>query len=1199
MRFSSTHPTARGASLAVLAWRTRLARPLAAGALALGALAAAACGTSEGGNATGSNPPDNPKTGTLAVTVAGIPGGTSAAIQLTNSAGFARTISASETIAALAPGAYDLTASDVTAGSDRYGATPHTQGVTITAGGTATASVGYGILTGSLAISATGLPTGSVANVQVTGPDNFARTVAAGTTLGGLAPGAYRVTAPSVTVENHTYAPVAATLDIAVSASTAPVPASVSYQIASAALLIGATGLPGGAAAQAVVTGPNDFRKTVSAGELLPNLVPGPYVVTAAPVTVGIDGYRVSAPVSITLVASTTPVSVPLPYALATGRLALTVAGLPLGSAAAVTVTGPGGFSKGVTATDTLVSLAPGDYTIAAASVATASLTYGPSPATQVVSVASGTTPVAASVTYAVTTGSLVVTITGLPQSLAANVTVTGPANYSQVVANTSTLSNLAPGTYTLTAASATTGSHTYSPSPASRSVTIVAGPTPATASFAYALTTGGVQFTVNGLAGNVPADITLSGPNGYTRNITGSVLLLGLTAGPYTATARSVTSGASAWAPNPASQSINVPASTSTVDASVTYVTAIGTLIVTVNGLPGGVNAAVNVTGPGGYSRAVTATTTITGLAQGLYNVAASNVSNAGTTYTPTPASGNVSVGGGVTSTATVTYAASAPPPPPSSLNLVIDGMHVQQAVQTYGGTVPLVAGRDGLLRVFVKANMANTATPTVRVRLYSGATLASTLTIAAPGSAVPQTITEGTLASSWNVTIPAVLMQPGLKILADVDPTNTVTESSDSDNSYPVSGTAGAMDVRSVSTLNVRLVPVLQSANGLQGGVTVGNASQYTADMLAMYPIAQVDADVRAAYTTAAPALQSGDGNGAWGQILSEINALRTADGSARFYYGVVKVSYPGGIAGLGYVPGRAAIGWDYLPSGANVLAHEVGHNLGRFHAPGCGAGSPDASYPKLTGRIEGYGYKLATNTLKDTATNYDIMSYCGPSWISAYTYTAMLNYRTANPFIAAASAMSGSYARRGLLVWGRIQNGQVILEPTYEVDAPPSLPSQGGRHRLQGFGPLGQTLFDFTFDGEQVADHPAGSAEHFAFVVPMGMMGGAQPSRVRVTAAGRQAEYLSSASAPASAAAPVVQRLNPRAVRLQWNGAEARGVLVRHPRTGEILAFARGGDAVVYTTEGALDLTLSDGVRSARQRVTVGAPGATPQR
>ncbi|MCC6928838.1 MAG: hypothetical protein IT359_07595 [Gemmatimonadaceae bacterium] len=1181
-----------------VARRTRLARSLAAAALTLGALAATACGTSEGGNATGSNGPDTPKTGALTVTVAGVPAGSSAAIQLTGSAGYARTISATETVSALAPGAYELSASDVTAGADRYGATPRTQGVTITAGASASATVGYGILTGSLAITASGLPTGSTTNVQVTGPDSFARTVTAGTTLGGLAPGAYRVTAASVTVESHTYTPQAATLDVAVAASTTPVPVAVAYQIASGALIVGVTGLPGGATAQAVVTGPGGFQKTVASGELLSNLVPGPYLITAAPVTVGIDGYRVSAPVSVAIVASTTPVSVPVAYALATGRLALAVGGLPAGAAAAVTVTGPGGFSTGITATDTLVALAPGDYTIAATPVATATLTYGPTPATQVIAVTAGTTPVAGSVDYAVTTGSLLVTITGLPQALAASVTVTGPANYSQQVANTSTLSNLAPGTYTLTAANATTGSHTYAPSPASRSVTVVAGPSPATAVFAYALSTGGIQFAVNGLAGNVPADITITGPGGYSRNVTASQLLLGLTAGMYTITARNVASGANAWAPNPASQNVAVPASTFTVDAAVTYVTAIGALTVTVNGLPGGVNAAVTVTGAGGYSRAVTATTTITGLAQGIYTVKASSVSNAGTTYTPTPATGNVSVGGGVTSTATVSYSASAPPPP-SSLNLVIDGMHVQQVVQTYGGTVPLVAGRDGLLRVFVKANMANTATPTVRVRLYSGATLASTVSIPAPGTSVPQTITEGTLASSWNTTIPAALMQNGLKILADVDPTNTVTESSDSDNSYPVSGTAGSMDVRNVSTLSVRLVPVLQSANGLQGNVTAGNATQFTADILKLYPLTQVDAEVRAPYTTAAPALQSGDNNGAWLQILSEVNALRTADASSRYYYGVVKTSYGSGIAGLGYVPGRAAIGWDHLPSGANVMAHEVGHNLGRFHAPGCGAGGPDPSYPKATGRLEGYGYNIATNALKDTAVTYDLMSYCSPVWISAYTYSAILSYRAANPFVAAASAVAGSYSQRGLLVWGRIQNGQVILEPTYEVDAPPSLPTKGGRNRLQGFGPLGQPLFDFTFDGDQVADHPAGSAEHFAFIVPMGMMGGTSPTRVRASAGARQAEYLSIASTPASAAAPVVQRLNSRAVRLRWNGAEARGVLVRHPRTGEILAFARGGDAVVYTAEGSLDLTLSDGVRSARQRVTVGAPGATPQR
>mgnify|MGYP003407149598 CR=1 FL=1 len=46
----------------------------------------------------------------------------------------------------------------------------------------------------------------------------------------------------------------------------------------------------------------------------------------------------------------------------------------------------------------------------------------------------------------------VVVTITGLPQAVPASITVTGPSGYSAQVANTSTPSNLKPGSYTVTA---------------------------------------------------------------------------------------------------------------------------------------------------------------------------------------------------------------------------------------------------------------------------------------------------------------------------------------------------------------------------------------------------------------------------------------------------------------------------------------------------------------------------------------------------------------------------------------------------------------------------------------------------------------------------------------------------------------------------------------------------------------------------
>jgi len=1162
------------------------------------AATAAACGGGDGGAPTGSSGNATPL-GSLTITVEGLPPATPAAISVTGPGGFSRTVSATETLTSLTPGTYQLTAMEVSVSEDRYAPASTSTSATVPAAANASTTVSYNLRTGSLTIAASGLPAGSVPNVTVTGPGGFSRTVVSGSTLRGLTPGTYQVAAAALVIDDATYSPAASLISVAVTASSAPVPASIPFQLASGSLIVSVAGLPAGTQAQARVTGPDGFSRAIGAGETLHNLVPGAYTITGDPITVSQDGYRVQTPLVVQVVASPASLAATVTYTLSTGRLSITVSGTPLGANAAVTVTGPGGFSQLVTSTQHLVGLVPGEYTVTAANVVAGSATYGATPASQQLSVPASQVPVPATVAYSLTTGSISVAVTGLPQAVSAAVTVSGPNGYVNTVTTSTTLGNLKPGSYTLTAGNATAGTHVYTATPDSRNVTVTAGVTPVSATFAYALSTGGIALSVSGLPNDVAAAITVTGPNGYVRILTGTTLLLGLPAGTYTASAQVVQSGSAYWAPNPASQQVVVVPSTSAIAATVNYVTATGTLVVTVNGLPNGTSAGVVVTGPNSYNRSVSATTTLTGLLQGVYNVAASNVTSGATTYTPSAASQNVMIGGGATSGAVVTYTSSGapPPPPPAGLNLTIEGMHVQQVVQTFAGAVPLVAGRDGLLRIFVKASGANSATPTVRVRFYSGASLTSTITINAPGAAVPQAIAEGTLTSSWNYTIPGALMQPGLKILADVDPANAVTESAEGDNTWPTSGSAATMDVRSVPTFNLRLVPVLQSVNGLQGGVTGGNASSYTADTRKLFPLGTVDTDVRAAFTTNAPVLQSGDGNGAWGQILSEINALRTADGSARHYYGLVKVNYSSGIAGLGYVPGRASIGWDYLPSASGVMAHEVGHNFGRFHAPSCGAGGPDPSYPHADGKIGVYGYDIAANALRAPGAYYDLMGYCGNEWISDYTFTAVLNYRSANPITTTAAAFGSRQLagtpRRGLLVWGRVQQGQVTLEPSFEVTAPPALPQRPGANRVQGFGPLGETLFDLAFDGEHVADHPDPSTQHFAFVIPIDAIGGTAPTRLRLNAPIGRAELTSSAPSGAPTEVPILERIDAARVRVRWNPTENRGVLVRHPGTGAILAFGRGGEAVVFTRESILDVTTSDGVRSAHRRVSVGSP------
>ena len=70
-------------------------------------------------------------------------------------------------------------------------------------------------------------------------------------------------------------------------------------------------------------------------------------------------------------------------------------------------------------------------------------------------------------------------------------------------------------------------------------------------------------------------------------------------------------------------------------------------------------------------------------------------------------------------------------------TFNLSISAAYVVQAIQTREGGVPLVAGRDGFVRVFAVANKPNQESPSVRVRFYRGATeVASYLIPAGSGS-------------------------------------------------------------------------------------------------------------------------------------------------------------------------------------------------------------------------------------------------------------------------------------------------------------------------------------------------------------------------------------------------------------------------------------------------------------------------------
>jgi hypothetical protein len=714
----------------------------------------------------------------------------------------------------------------------------------------------------------------------------------------------------------------------------------------------------------------------------------------------------------------------------------------------------------------------------------------------------------------------------------------------------------------------------------------------------------GTLSVTIQGLPSGAAAAVSISGPAGYSQSLTASQTFTGLAPGVYSVTASDVTVGAAPYQASPSSQNVTVVSSGSPRTASVTYSTATGNLALTISGLGTSSNALVTVTGPGSYNQSVTSSKTLSGLAPGSYTIDAQNVTgvSCGATFNASPATQNVTVTASATAPATVSYSSTAS----GLVNLCVDGMYLTQGAQNYAGTIPLVQNRNGLLRVFVVADQPNTPASTVQVqlRIYPPAGSPSIVTLSSPAGmvSVPTAPDESALSNSWNYSVPGGTILPGFRIEAEVDPANVVTERSETDNILGPPAPA----VRTVPTLNVTFVPIIQKGipigRRVAGNVTTGNVASFLQVTKDMHPIDASNAAVHAGYTTTTfDTLQKDNGNSAWGTILGEIDMLRTTEGSSRYYYGVAKVSYSNGVAGVAYVSNpatlppqvaRAGLGWDYIPSGSIVAAHELGHNWARNHAPCGGPSGLDLNYPHADGTTGGYGYDMSTGTI-EPPTSSDIMGYCDPKWISEYTYSAVLNYLS--PVGPMVQGSAGSTAVQPcLLVWGHIQNGEPVLEPAFQVDTRPSLPTRSGPYSLEGRASDGSPVFSLSFAPSEIADAP-GSQRNFVFAVPLPAARASRLTSLHLSGNGRPAILASTTaatSAPAATQSETVElrRVGAGSVSLRWDARTHPMVMVRDAQTGEVLSLARGGDAEFSTHKGQVDLVMSDGVKSRVKRVAV---------
>jgi len=324
---------------------------------------------------------------------------------------------------------------------------------------------------------------------------------------------------------------------------------------------------------------------------------------------------------------------------------------------------------------------------------------------------------------------------------------------------------------------------------------------------------------------------------------------------------------------------------------------------------------------------------------------------------------------------------------------DLYIQRVEFIQVTQREDSGVPLVKDRQAMARVHVRANLANSLLPTVALGLYQGQALVYSVTIPAPAglTGAPLGTTEADFDKTWNALIPAQYLQPGLAVLAQVNPTGALPEVDPSNNFWPYDGVPLALDVRDTQPFKLTFVPLAVVKDGVTytGDVDPTNTGTWLNMFTRIWPLPDaVDTEVHAPFNSQhLPMPDYSD----WDPVLTELQVLRAAEGvHDRYYYGAYNAWWAGILGGgsgmANFPPACVAmgIGHDYSLNPSNNIfrwreattAHELGHTMSRHHTPGCGAADPDLDYPYADSKIGQWGYDLTGGMAMDPAIRHDIM-------------------------------------------------------------------------------------------------------------------------------------------------------------------------------------------------------------------------------